>query len=166
MGLAERRVGLALAAHPREACILQTKVGYHLRPLPSSAAAGGGGRDVHSSGGGGGHFFMEFDYSAAGVARQLEDSLQRLGVSRVDSLVIHGMDHAAAQARARATASHADPDEAEEAVLAQLEGPEGGLACLLRLRAGGRVRAVGAALNEECPVHPHDEAKRELPSSP
>ena len=34
MGLAERRVGLALAAHPREACILQTKAGYHLRPLP------------------------------------------------------------------------------------------------------------------------------------
>eukprot|EP01052_Picozoa_sp_SAG31_P033784 SAG31_NODE_3862_length_3810_cov_32.413096_7_plen_53_part_00 len=38
-------------------------------------------------------FDMEFDYSYGGIMRQFEDSLQRLGMARVDCLVIHGVDY-------------------------------------------------------------------------
>jgi D-threo-aldose 1-dehydrogenase len=107
-----------------------------------------------------GPFDVEWDYSAKGIARQLEDSLQRLGMASVDSLVIHGMDHAVAGARAKAAASHADPRAAEDAVFAQLEGPGGGLSYLRQLKARGTVKAFGLALNEENPIFPTDEAKR------
>lgn len=92
--------------------------------------------------------------------RQLEDSLQRLGVARVDAVLIHGMDHAVAEARAAAAAAGTDPAVAEETVLRQVEAPDGGLAALVRLRDGGRIGAVGVAVNVENPIFPHDEAKR------
>ena len=124
------------------------------------------------------------DYTAIGVLWQHEDSLQRMGVARVDSLIIHGLDYAVAEVRTKAMATTAQrkrnldyssvsgtqegatptaealvsADEAELALLAQLGGVNGGIAALQMLKSSGRIKAFGAALNQECPVYPGDEA--------
>ncbi|CAM4156019.1 aldo/keto reductase [Nocardia ninae] len=64
------------------------------------------------------------DYSAAGVRRSLEDSLERLGLDRVDLLLIH------------------DPDDYQEQALAEAV-PE-----LARMRAAGIVSAIGVGVND------------------
>ncbi|MFF3228950.1 aldo/keto reductase [Nocardia suismassiliense] len=64
------------------------------------------------------------DYSAAGVRRSLEDSLERLGLDRIDLLLIH------------------DPDDYQEQALAEAV-PE-----LERMRAAGIVSAIGIGVND------------------
>ena len=65
-----------------------------------------------------------FDFSHDGVMRSLEESLARLGLDRVDILHIH------------------DPD-AHEA-----EAMSGAYRALVRLRAEGTIRAIGAGMNQ------------------
>ncbi|HTN81482.1 MAG TPA: aldo/keto reductase, partial [Acidimicrobiales bacterium] len=82
-GLAERRVGCALASRPRDAYVLSTKVGRVLvagTPDPSS-----GFRVSHAE-------VARFDFSADGVRRSLDESLARLGLDRVDVALIHDPD--------------------------------------------------------------------------
>jgi aryl-alcohol dehydrogenase-like predicted oxidoreductase len=70
------------------------------------------------------------------------------------------MDYAVADARKAALSSDGDPDAAEDAVKASLEGPDGGLSVLMDMMATGRIGAYGVAINEECPVFPLDASKR------
>ena len=87
--------------------------------------------------------------------------IQRLGTNSIDSVVIHGMDYAVAHARKQALATPGgDPDAAEEAMKASLEGPDGGLSVLHELKASGRIGAFGVAINEENPIFPSDAAQR------
>jgi len=65
-----------------------------------------------------------FDFSYDGVMRSVEESLERLGVDRVDVLYIH------------------DPDDHPEEALA------GAYPALDRLRAEGTIKAVGAGMNQ------------------
>lgn len=88
-GLAERRLGAALAPYARDDYVLSTKVGRLLRPGP---------HDPHSP-------FVEvpdevahFDFTADGVRRSLDESLKRLGVDRVDIALIHDPDNHLEQA--------------------------------------------------------------------
>ncbi|MBW4438964.1 MAG: aldo/keto reductase [Pleurocapsa minor GSE-CHR-MK-17-07R] len=69
LGLAEQRLGLLLAAVPRDELILTTKVGFDV--------SGGQSRR---------------DYSRDGVLRSLEGSLKRLKVDRVDIVHVHDPD--------------------------------------------------------------------------
>ena len=70
--------------------------------------------------------------------RQFEDSIQRLGVARIDCLVIHGLDYSA---------------ETVEGVSAHIDTLEGGgMRALMELRAAGTIGAIGLGVNEECPV--------------
>ena len=79
-------------------------------------------------------FEVRFDYSYDGVVRAWEDSLQRLGLARVDLLLIHDLD--------RIYFPHgADYD----AHLAQLV--TGGYQALRDLRADGRIKAIGCGVN-------------------
>ena len=82
VGAAERVVGDALRDKPREDWVLSTKVGRLLRPhtghgrtddsrLPSLPF------DVH------------YDYSYDGIMRSAEDSYQRLGLAKIDILLVH-----------------------------------------------------------------------------
>ncbi len=81
-GLAEHRLGNALRARPRDAFTLSTKVGRLLRPAADLPEMSEGFRHALP-------FSRTFDYTAAGTLRSLEDSHQRMGVSRFDVVYIH-----------------------------------------------------------------------------
>lgn len=76
-GAAEFRLGRALARYPRDEYTLSTKVG---RLIPG-----------HEDGDGVGDRWA-FDFSADGVRRSIAASLTRLGVDRIDILLIHDAD--------------------------------------------------------------------------
>jgi D-threo-aldose 1-dehydrogenase len=86
-GVSEQRVGQALASVPREEFTLATKVGRLLRAdAPVDESMGFEGDP----------FFKDtppvnptFDFSYDGVKRSFEESLERLGLERVDVLHIH-----------------------------------------------------------------------------
>ncbi len=85
-GQAEHRVGRALYRRPRDEFVISSKVGRLLRrPLKP-------GLFDHGEWLGGLEFDAVFDYSYDGVMRSFEDSLQRLGVNRIDVLLIHDLD--------------------------------------------------------------------------
>ncbi len=81
-GLSEHRMGQALRACPRDSFTLSTKVGRRLEPafdVPETAENFVGALP----------FRRILDYSAAGARRSIEDSLQRLGMNRIDIVYIH-----------------------------------------------------------------------------
>jgi D-threo-aldose 1-dehydrogenase len=114
-GLSEQRLGRALAAYPRDEFVVSTKVGRLLRPdldfdpgifrVPRGVAP-------------------RFDYSRDGVRRSLDESLERLGMDRIDIALVH------------------DPDDHEEDAL------DGAFPALVELRDQGVLRAVGAGMNQ------------------
>ena len=86
----EHRVGQFLRTRPRDEFVLSTKVG-RLYSRPSDPARFDQS-EFAARWAGGLPFVLRFDYSAAGIRRAYEDSLQRLGLNRVDFLVIHDLD--------------------------------------------------------------------------
>src|SRR5688572_674165 len=83
-GLAEHRTGGLLRQKPREDLVVSTKVGRWYRPAPGGANRGNWA--------GGLEFNQVLDYSYDGAMRAFEQSLLRLGLSRVDVLLIHDVD--------------------------------------------------------------------------
>jgi D-threo-aldose 1-dehydrogenase len=73
-GLAEQRLGAALASKPRDEYVVSTKVGRLFEPGASA---------WHGS---------YFDFSAGGALRSLDGSLERLGLDRVDVALVHDPD--------------------------------------------------------------------------
>lgn len=133
MGLSEHRMGMALRTYPRDSFVLSTKVGYYLQPEASAPVELENAAMATPM-----PFKIKFDYAYDAVIRQYEDSLQRLGLARVDCLVIHGLDYSA------------DTVEGVEAHLDTLEA--GGILALMDLRKAGKIGAIGLGVNEECPV--------------
>lgn len=86
VGLSEARFGVGLHHFRRSCFVLQTKVGRYL--VPDRAANNG----LDSGWIGGFHMRIQFDYSAAALFRQYENSLQRMGLGYIDSLVIHDLE--------------------------------------------------------------------------
>jgi D-threo-aldose 1-dehydrogenase len=84
-GLSEHRFGDALRRVPEHDRALSTKVGRILKPDSDAPRDQNGYVDVLP-------FIQHWDYSAAGVRRSVEDSLQRLGVARIDIAFIHDCD--------------------------------------------------------------------------
>ncbi len=124
-GQSERCVGDALRAAPREQWVLSTKVGRLLRPQPETAAPDGFRHPLP--------FEPWFDYSYDGIMRSFEDSLQRLGLARIDVALAHDIgvrQHAAAHPRL------------------MREFRAGGYRALEALRCSGAVRAIGIGVNE------------------
>src|SRR3954463_9647687 len=87
LGLSERRLGAALQERPREDFVVSTKVGRLLErndaPSGSDLAEG---FDVPDT------LTRRFDFTADGVRRSLDESLQRLGLDRVDVVYLHDPD--------------------------------------------------------------------------
>ena len=105
-GLSERRLGVALSNYERSSYRLQTKVGrFIVAGQPNDRDASGGEINAGSyQGAHGAAFGVVHDYRHDSVLRQHQDSLQRLGVSRIDSLVIHDLIMAtAARSRSKGT---------------------------------------------------------------
>ncbi|GGS57907.1 oxidoreductase [Planobispora rosea] len=119
LGLSERRLGAALAGRPRDSYTLSTKVGRLLVPSTrGSAARDDEGFDVPAD------LRRVRDYSREGVRRSLEESLERLGLDRVDIALIH------------------DPDDHWEQAVSEA------YPALAELRAQGVVTAIGAGMNQ------------------
>ncbi|WP_106815229.1 aldo/keto reductase [Microbacterium timonense] len=116
LGLSERRLGAFLRTKPRDEFVLSTKAGRLLRPNPDDD----GGLDLASD------FHVrttvrrEWDFSEAGIRASLDESLERLGLDRVDILYLH------------------DPERHDLELALQEAFP-----ALERLRAEGTVDAIG-----------------------
>jgi D-threo-aldose 1-dehydrogenase len=125
-GLSEHRFGAALRHRRRDDFVLATKVGRLLRPDP--AADGGLYRKILP-------FATAYDYSYDGVLRSIEDSLQRLGLARIDIVHIHDVDVWTHGSQAAMDARFA-------------EVMKGGYRALLRLREEKAIGAIGVGVNE------------------
>ncbi|WP_321962341.1 aldo/keto reductase [Paraburkholderia sp. J7] len=87
-GLAELRLGEALARHPRNEYVLGTKVGRLILDEVESTTA----RDLGEKGGLFEHGLpnrIVYDYTEAGTLRSIEDSLKRLRTDHLDYVWIH-----------------------------------------------------------------------------
>jgi D-threo-aldose 1-dehydrogenase len=119
LGLSETRLGRALRGGRRADFVVSTKVGRVLVPDPSGASRRDSeGFDVPAA------YRRVWDFSPAGVRRSLAASLERLGLDRVDVVLLHDPDH-----------------HWREAV-------EQAYPVLHELRAQGVVGAVGAGMNQ------------------
>jgi D-threo-aldose 1-dehydrogenase len=121
-GQAELRVGRALGQVPRESLTLASKVGRLLVPY-ETPGANADYRDVPRDAGLPSLGWI-FDFSYDGVMRSVDESLQRLGLDRIDILHVHDPDH------------HGD------------EALAGAFTALNRLRHDGTIGAVGAGMNQ------------------
>jgi D-threo-aldose 1-dehydrogenase len=93
LGLSERRLGAVLRERPRDEFTISTKVGRLLVPSPELAGTRDTeGFDVPAD------YRREWDFSADGVRRSLESSMDRLGLDRVDIVLMHDPDDHWAQA--------------------------------------------------------------------
>jgi D-threo-aldose 1-dehydrogenase len=121
-GSAERHLGAVLRERPRDSYVVTTKVGRLLRrgaPLDPSITIDG--RSLFA----GEHEANPvFDFSYDATLRSLEESLERLGLDRVDAAYIH------------------DPDEHFDQAL------DGAYVALDRMRSEGVIDAVGAGMNQ------------------
>jgi D-threo-aldose 1-dehydrogenase len=125
--LSEHRLGAALRARPRDAYVVSTKVGRLMRPDPSVRPGECGWAAPLP-------FRPHYDYTYDAVLRSHEDSLQRLGMDRVDVLYVHDIG------RVTHGAQHAH-------YWSQLtEG--GGFRALQRLRDEGAIKGFGLGVNE------------------
>jgi D-threo-aldose 1-dehydrogenase len=118
LGLSERRLGAALASHPRDSYVLSSKVGRLLEPVRVVAALDDQGYMVPAT------HRRVWDFSRDGIRRALDESLQRLGLDRIDIAYLH------------------DPDDHIEDVIAT------GFPALAELRDNGTVGAIGAGMND------------------
>ena len=123
LGLSERRLGRALRGRPREAYVVSTKVGRLLdavdTPTGDDLAHGFAVPATHR---------RRWDFSADGVRRSLEESLVRLGLERVDLVLVH------------------DPDDHVDWALREA------VPALVALRDQGVIGAVGVGMNAAPPL--------------
>ncbi|MET9894202.1 aldo/keto reductase [Streptomyces sp. NPDC006465] len=118
LGLSERRLGAALRGRPRAAYTVSTKVGRLLEPADT------GGDDLADGFAVPAAHRRVWDFSADGVRRSLDASLERLGLNRVDVVYLH------------------DPDDHAEQAFRE------GYPALEELRSQGVVGAIGAGMNQ------------------
>ncbi len=125
-GLAERRVGLAIAGTPHDGLVISTKVGRLLR-----AGAPRDETQYHE----GVSFYKAvppagpmWDFSYDGIRQSAEESQARAGVGRFDVLHMH------------------DPDDHLE------QAATTGYSALRDMRAEGMVTAIGAGSNRSAPL--------------
>jgi D-threo-aldose 1-dehydrogenase len=130
-GLSELRTGAALRGEqpgPRDPLTISTKVGRRLVPTgPQDASIGREGYFSPRP------FAPVFDYSYESVMQSHAESLERLGVARVDILLCHDIGHLTHGAR--------HPERMREFV-------EGGYRAMVELKRTGQVRAIGLGVNE------------------
>lgn len=127
-GLSEHRIGhhLRERGRDRDSFAISTKVGRILRPDAAAPSDQNGYRHCLP-------FSQHWDFSAAGVRRSVEDSLQRLGLARLDTVFVHDCD----------AQTHGDR---YPAVLAQVLQET--LPALHQMRRDGWLRHIGLGVND------------------
>ncbi|WP_022674974.1 aldo/keto reductase [Novosphingobium sp. B-7] len=128
LGLSEQRLGAFLRGKPRADYVISTKVGRLLEYDASleGAAERHGFADPLP-------YRVRFDYSYDGVMRAFESSLDRLGLERIDILLVHDIGEV----------THGNDAARHFRDLA-----EGGYRALAQLREAGVVGAIGLGVNE------------------
>jgi D-threo-aldose 1-dehydrogenase len=129
-GLSEHRIGQVLRQRQRSSFVLSTKVGRILEPMDEAKIDRGWFA-------GGLNFEARYDYSYDGSMRSLEHSLHRLGMNRVDVLLIHDID----------VWTHGSNYKTR-----LKEVMSGCYPALEKLRSSGVVRAIGIGVNENAPA--------------
>lgn len=124
-GLSERRVGDALRDKPRDHYLLSTKAGRLLVPAGHASERHGFRSPMP--------FDIRYDYSYDGILRSYEDSLQRLGLDRIDILLVHDIG----------TLTHGSANTQHFNTLV-----DSGYRALRELRDSGQVKAIGLGVNE------------------
>jgi len=127
-GRAEMRMGAALRDRPRDDLVVSTKIGRWMTPVPRNTTIEGMRR-------GGLNFYPTFDYSYDGVHRSLEQSLLRLGMDRVDIVLVHDVDFWTTGDRGVLESRFSDV-------------MNGAYRALDNLRSQGVIGAIGVGLNE------------------
>lgn len=132
LGLSERRFGHHLHTHPARDYTLSTKVGRLL------TATRGELQDTMWQDPS--PFHYRYDYSADGVRRSVEDSLNRLGVSQLDVVFIHDLS----------------PDNEKDLGMPWeqrfAEAAKGAMPALTRMREEGLIKAWGFGVNRPEPA--------------
>ena len=135
-GLAEMRLGDALAHHPRDEYVLSTKVGRVILDEVEDVSA----RDLGEKGGlfeHGRPNRIVNDYSADATMRSIEDSLKRLRTDRLDIVWVHDIAQ----------------DFYGDEWLAQFEvARKGAFRVLSKLREEGVIKAWGLGVNRVEPI--------------
>ncbi|CAH0259831.1 aldo/keto reductase [Roseomonas sp. CECT 9278] len=129
-GRSELRFGHALRQRPRDQYILSTKIGRVMHAARPGEAPPAGMRPNGLPG-----FLPRFDYTYDGVMRSLEQSHLRLGLDRIDVVLIHDID----------LWSVGDPDVLEDRFRTAMDG---GYRALHELREQGVIGAIGCGLND------------------
>ena len=119
-------MGLSLWQRPRAELSLSSKVGRLLLPQAQAARAQHGYVEIAP-------FVQRWDLSATGMRRSVEDSLQRLGLARLDAVFVHDID---------AQTHGADAPRVLSLVLEQ------SLPALRQLQAEGLVGGIGLGVND------------------
>ncbi|HET9624138.1 MAG TPA: aldo/keto reductase [Kofleriaceae bacterium] len=129
-GLSERRYGHFLHTRPRDEYTLSTKVGRIFTA---------GAPEPHPLWKEPSPFVYRYDYTADGVQRSIEDSLQRLGVARIDLVFVHDLSP--------------DNDEELGGWKSQFEiAAKGAFPALSKLRAQGVIAGWGLGVNRIEPI--------------
>jgi len=127
-GRAEMRMGAALRDRPRDEMVVSTKIGRWMTPVPR-------GQTIEGMRRGGLNFYPTFDYSYDGVHRSLEQSLLRMGMDRVDVVLVHDVDFW----------TTGDRGILEDRFREVMDGAH---RALVDLRSQGVIGAIGVGLNE------------------
>ena len=131
-GLAESRMGAGLRRAPRDEIVVSSKIGRIMDPRGKKPERR---KDVVSPGFAGGFpHAPRFDYSYDGAMRSIEHSLLRLGLDRLDIVLIHDCD----------VWTHGPVDAGPRFKQAM----EGAYVALDKLRAEKVVKAIGFGINE------------------
>ncbi|MBU1176253.1 MAG: aldo/keto reductase [Alphaproteobacteria bacterium] len=129
LGISEARFGRAVAEFGRDSIVLSTKVGRLLVDCAPHEVTPDAFVGVPQK-------RIVFDYSYDGVMRSHADSKARLGVERIDMLLVHDIG----------AETHGTIEASEVHVRALFDG--GGHRALTELRDGGEILAFGAGVNE------------------
>jgi D-threo-aldose 1-dehydrogenase len=129
-GRSELRMGAALREKPRESYVLSTKIGRILHAMKPGEKPPADFRDGGLPG-----FAPVFDYTYDGVMRSLEHSHHRLGIARIDIVLVHDVDFWTIKDRAIL-------DQRFKTVM------DSGFRALDELRRAGVIGAIGVGINE------------------
>jgi D-threo-aldose 1-dehydrogenase len=127
-GRSEHIYGQALRTLDRDSLVISTKVGRWMSPKSDN-------EDVPGWRKGGLSFKPTFDYSREGTLRSLEQSFLRLGLNRIDIVLIHDVD----------IWTHGTQEVVDQRFK---EAMSGCFPALAELRSAGVIKAIGVGLNE------------------